>query len=235
MRQMGPMIQQMQTTCPDCNGEGETISDKDRCKECKGKKVATERKILEVFIDKGMQDGQKITFTGEGDQAPGIIPGDIVIVIEQKEHSRYKRQGEDLYIDVKIDLLTALAGGKFAIPHLDDRVLSVTILPGEVITPGCVKAINNEGMPRYKSPFDKGTLYVKFEVEFPKANWVDNSKLQLLETILPQRQPVDTPMDGHVEEVVLSEVDAHKQARSQAQHSQEEEEGAGPQVQCAQQ
>jgi DnaJ-class molecular chaperone len=66
MRQMGPMIQQMQQTCPDCSGQGEVISDKDRCRGCKGKKVVTERKILEVFIDKGMSNGQRITFTGEG-------------------------------------------------------------------------------------------------------------------------------------------------------------------------
>jgi DnaJ family protein A protein 2 len=45
MRQMGPMIQQMQQTCPDCNGEGETIRDQDRCKDCNGRKVATERKV----------------------------------------------------------------------------------------------------------------------------------------------------------------------------------------------
>jgi DnaJ family protein A protein 2 len=92
-RQLGPMIQQMQQTCPDCNGEGEVINPKDRCKECMGKKVTNERKVLEVFIDKGMQEGQRITFTGEGDQAPGIIPGDVVIVIEEKEHPRFKRKG----------------------------------------------------------------------------------------------------------------------------------------------
>ncbi|KAJ3261991.1 Type I HSP40 co-chaperone [Boothiomyces macroporosus] len=233
MRQMGPMIQQMQQTCPDCQGEGEVIQEKDRCKACNGRKVATERKILEVFIEKGMLDGQKITFTGEGDQAPGIIPGDIVIVIEQKEHSRFQRKGNDLYTDVKIDLLTALAGGPFTIPHLDDRVLMVNILPGEVITPGSVKAINNEGMPTYKAPFDKGVLYVKFDIEFPKPNWVDNSKLAILETVLPPRHTVDTPMDKHVEEVVLSEVDTSRQARNQP--VQDEEEGHGPQVQCAQQ
>jgi DnaJ-class molecular chaperone len=94
-----------------------------------------------------MQDGQKVTFTGEGDQAPGIIPGDIVIVIEEKPHPFFKRSGQDLYCEVKIDLLTALAGGQFSITHLDDRVLMVNILPGEVITPGLTKAINNEGMP----------------------------------------------------------------------------------------
>jgi DnaJ family protein A protein 2 len=100
-----------------------------------------------VFVEKGMQDGHKITFTGEGDQAPGIIPGDIVIVIEEKQHNFFKRVGQDLYCEVQVDLATALCGGQFTITHLDDRVLMVSILPGEVIVPGATKAISNEGMP----------------------------------------------------------------------------------------
>lgn len=104
-------------------------------------------KILEVFVDKGMMDGQKIPFVGEGDQAPGIEPGDIIIVIEQKEHARFKRKGDDLYTDVKINLLTALAGGQFTVEHLDGRHLLVNILPGEAIKPGDCKCISNEGMP----------------------------------------------------------------------------------------
>jgi DnaJ-class molecular chaperone len=94
-----------------------------------------------------MQDGQKITFTGEGDQSPGVIPGDIIIVVDEKPHHFFKRKGEDLYCSVSIELSTALCGGQFHIKHLDDRVLLVNILPGEVIKPGAVKAIYNEGMP----------------------------------------------------------------------------------------
>ena len=47
---------------------GEMINDRDKCKSCKGKKVTSESKILEVHVDKGMKDGQKIPFRGEGDQ-----------------------------------------------------------------------------------------------------------------------------------------------------------------------
>jgi len=53
-------------------------------------KVVRERKILEVNVDKGMVDGQKITFSGEGDQEPGLEPGDIIIVLDEKEHSLFK-------------------------------------------------------------------------------------------------------------------------------------------------
>lgn len=65
---------------------GEVISEKDRCKKCEGKKVVKEVKILEVHVDKGMKQGQKITFGGEADQAPGVEPGDIVLVLQEKDH-----------------------------------------------------------------------------------------------------------------------------------------------------
>lgn len=65
---------------------GEVINEKDRCKKCEGKKVIKEVKILEVHVDKGMKHGQRITFTGEADQAPGVEPGDIVLLLQEKEH-----------------------------------------------------------------------------------------------------------------------------------------------------
>lgn len=70
MRHLGAnMIQQMQHPCNECKGTGETISDKDRCPQCKGEKVVQQKKVLEVHVEKGMQNGQKITFPGEADEA----------------------------------------------------------------------------------------------------------------------------------------------------------------------
>ena len=76
------------------------FSDKDHCKNCQGRKTIKERKILEVHIVKGMRDGQKITFSGEGDQEPGIEPGDVVIVLDEKNHSVFKRNDIDLYMQL---------------------------------------------------------------------------------------------------------------------------------------
>ena len=138
MRQMGPMIQRFQTVCPACNGEGETIRDKDRCKVCKGKKTDVERKVLHVHVDKGVPNGFKIDFRGEGDQMPGVQPGDVQFEIEQKPHPRFRRQGDDLIYKAKIDVYTALMGGKIYIKHLDtsERWVQVVIYGGEVIQPG---------------------------------------------------------------------------------------------------
>ena len=136
MRQMGPMIQRFQTVCPDCQGEGESIRDKDRCKACHGKKTTVERKVLHVHVDKGVSSGTKVEFRGEGDQVPGVEPGDVIFEIDQKPHARFQRKGDDLFYRAEIDLLTALAGGAIYIEHLDERWLTVEILAGEVIAPG---------------------------------------------------------------------------------------------------
>ena len=134
MRQMGPMIQRFQTVCPDCNGEGEIIREKDKCKVCNGKKTIVERKVLHVHVDRGVRTGHKIDFRGEGDQAPGVQPGDVVFEIEQKPHPRFQRKDDDLFYHAEIDLVTALAGGTIYVEHLDDRWLSVDIMAGEVIS-----------------------------------------------------------------------------------------------------
>ena len=52
--------------------------------------VVRERKILDVNIDKGMEDGQKISFSGEGDQEPGLEPGDLILVLDEKEHEVFR-------------------------------------------------------------------------------------------------------------------------------------------------
>lgn len=91
IQQLGPgMLQHLQTMCADCKGQGERINPRDRCKYCNGRKTIRDRKILEVHVDPGMVDGQKITFSGEGDQEPDLEPGDIVILLEEKDHDVFK-------------------------------------------------------------------------------------------------------------------------------------------------
>ncbi|KAJ1928757.1 Type I HSP40 co-chaperone [Tieghemiomyces parasiticus] len=240
LRQLGPMVQQIQQTCPECNGQGQIIPEESRCKGCHGQKTSNERKVFEVHVDKGMKDGQKIVFGGEADQAPDTVPGDVVIVIEEKPHPYLKRKGDDLYFDAKIDLLTALAGGKFHIKHLDDRVLVVNILPGEVIKPGETKIIQNEGMPSYRH-HNKGNLYVNFTIDFPASNWAEPETIAKLEGILPPRPDLPQVNARDTEEVVLSRVDASQQSRAQrGEHDDSDDEmhgghPGGPGVQCAQQ
>lgn len=221
IQQLGPgMVQQIQTVCPECQGKRERINPKDRCKNCQGRKVVRERKLLEVHIDKGMEDGQRITFSGEGDQEPGLEPGDIIIVLDEKEHEVFRRSGNDLIMRMELLLTEALCGFQKCIKTLDDRDLVVTVIPGEVIKHGAVKCILNEGMPQYKNPFEKGRLIIQFLVHFPSQ--IDPSIVARLEELLPPRLEVMIP--DNAEEVSLIELDPEQEARRQRTHKQVYEE-----------
>jgi DnaJ family protein A protein 2 len=241
IKQLGPgMIQQMQTVCNDCGGKGEVIKDEDKCKDCKGKKVNKEKKILQVYVDKGMRHGQKIVFSGESDEAPGQEPGDIIFVLIEKKHEIFKRNGNDLYMEATIPLVEALAGFAFTVKHLDDRVLLVKSEKGEIINPGDIKMIANEGMPIHKRPFEKGNLYIHFNIEFPKPGFFQPKALQELEKILPPRRPAPKVTED-MEEVTLTKVNPNEQrssGRNRRTADEDEDEDEGQQrggVQCAQQ
>lgn len=83
---------------------------------------------MTLFV--GMKDGQQIRFTAEGDQEPGIEPGDIIVVLDEQKHPVFKRRGNDLFLDFELDLVDALCGFQKTIETLDKRTLLVTSLPG---------------------------------------------------------------------------------------------------------
>jgi DnaJ homolog subfamily A member 2 len=255
MRQMGPMIQRFQTICPDCQGEGENIRERDRCKRCAGKKTVVERKVLHVHVDRGVKSGHKIEFRGEGDQMPGVLAGDVVFEIEQKPHARFQRKDDDLFYQAEIDLLTALAGGQIYIEHLDDRWLTVNIYPGEPIVPRklsrfprnkgvgltqdteAVKVIKGQGMPSLRH-HDFGNLYIQFDVKFPDKSQINHDNLQLLEQVLPPRiQQKLPPPDSMVDDFDLEEVDPRHHARATGMDEDDEDgiPAGAERVQCASQ
>jgi len=210
-RQMGPSIIQMQQECDECDRKGEIIDPKDRCKQCHGKKVVKESKIIEVEIDKGMQEGKRITFNEEGDQAPGVRPGDIVVVLKEKEDPEYSfvRRGDDLIMEKEISLVEALTGYEFLVKHLDDRVLHIKSKSGDITEEGDIRVVENEGMPQHRNPFVKGNLFIKFKIVWPKSGQLTPKQIELLTQALPAKPTLDeVPMDA--EEVTLEAYDENK-------------------------
>nr|QEG03059.1 DnaJ protein 2-like isoform X1 [Cymbidium ensifolium] len=242
-RQIGPgMIQQMQHVCPECRGSGEVISDKDKCPQCKGNKVTQEKKVLEVNVEKGMQHGQKIVFQGEADEAPDTVTGDIVFVLQLKEHLRFKRKYDDLFVEHTLSLTESLCGFQFALTHLDGRQLLIKSNPGEVVKPGQSKAINDEGMPHHQRPFMKGRLYIHFNVEFPDSGVLSLDQCKKLAAILPSSRTSTRMTDMELDECeettmydVNIEDEMRRKQQQQQQEAYDEDEDAGPRVQCAQQ
>lgn len=139
--------------------KGDIINEADRCKKCLGRKTIQEQKIIEVKITPGMRENQKIVFYGEGDQEPGIEPGDIVLVVKTKHHEIFERKGDDLFMTKyvhyyslfiislqyflqyyllfrTVTLKQSLCGLTITIKHLDGKDIVLTTSPSEVIQPG---------------------------------------------------------------------------------------------------
>ncbi|VDP95593.1 unnamed protein product, partial [Echinostoma caproni] len=207
IRQLAPgYVQQIQSTCSTCRGEREVIDPKDCCKACEGKKVVREKKVIEVAIAIGMADGERIKFAGEGDREPGLEPGDVIIVLDEQAHDRFIRRRMDLIYTLTLTLSEALCGFTRTIDTLDNRTLLLHSKPGEVFKGSEFRAIEGEGMPKYKSPFEKGRLIVKFQVVFPPNDFLPPAKLNQLRELLPPPDHVDdVPEDA--EEVVLHPFD----------------------------
>ncbi|EYC43948.1 hypothetical protein Y032_0476g2142 [Ancylostoma ceylanicum] len=154
--QLAPgMIQQVQSPCGACKGTGEVIPAKDRCKGCQGQKKRKVEEILEVHVEKGMKDGDRIMFEGRGDEDHDVPPGDIVIILDEKDHHTFFRKDDNLVMNIDIQLVEAMCGFSRVIKTLDDRTLFFNVLPGEVIKHSDMRVIYGEGMPHRRNPTEK--------------------------------------------------------------------------------
>merc|ERR1719215_1675138 len=120
---MGPMVQQMQSQCDSCCGNGKSFTRK------------TDREVLEVHVQKGSPDGHKVQFKEMADEHPDCDIGDVNFVLKEQEHAIFKRKGADLFIERTISLVEALCGFTMEVTHLDGRKLMIKTTPGEIVKP----------------------------------------------------------------------------------------------------
>ncbi|KHN19371.1 DnaJ like subfamily B member 13 [Glycine soja] len=121
--------------------------------------------ILTIEIKPGWKKGTKITFPEKGNREPGVIPADLIFVIDEKPHALYRRDGNDLVINQEITLLEALTGKTLDLTTLDGRSLMIPLT--DIVKPGAEVVVPNEGMPISKEPGMKGNLRVKLDVKYP--------------------------------------------------------------------
>lgn len=131
-------------------------------------KAVPVQETVEVHVTPGWKAGTRITFTGKGDEHPGRPADDIVFVISEAPHPRFKRVGNDLEVTVPVSLSAALTGATAHVETLDGRRLAVPLGPG-VTTPDSVKVVRGEGMPVSKAPGTRGDLRVRFALNFPTS------------------------------------------------------------------
>ena len=162
------MMAQTQSVCPECGGEGSSISSKDKCKTCHGKKVKRVREDMSVTIKPGMDHGQKVVLRGAADQDPHMETGDIVFYIDQIPHSVFRRRGSDLFVRSQISLLDSLTHASLQLRHLNGKTVRLETLEGDLLPPGAVRCVEGLGMPMYGQEGQFGRLFVQMSVQYPK-------------------------------------------------------------------
>jgi molecular chaperone DnaJ len=184
-RQAGIFIQQ--STCPECRGAGETVSDP--CGTCKGEGRVQRDSRIKIRIPAGVDTGTRLRSSGNGDAGVrGGAAGDLYVFLHVREHDVFEREGSDLFCEVPLPFSTAALGGELKVPTLDGHA---SIKIGVGTQSGTVFRLRDKGMPSL-SGGRRGDLHVKVQVEVPtKLNADQQAKLRAFsESIGQQNSPI---------------------------------------------
>jgi len=152
----------VQQTCPQCRGTGKYI--KDPCFSCHGEGRVREHKTLSVNIPAGVDNGDRIRLSGEGEAGINGGPaGDLFVQINVRPHPIFIREENHLFCEVPINIVTAALGGELEVPTLTGRVKLK--IPPETQT-GKVFRIRSKGVKPVRGGA-VGDLHCKIAVETP--------------------------------------------------------------------
>jgi molecular chaperone DnaJ len=161
----------MTTTCPQCGGQGQTITDP--CMTCHGQGQVKDKQKIDVKIPPGVDSGMRLRMPGHGDAGIGGGPaGDLYISISVKPHDVFERQGDDVIIDLPISFSDAALGCKKEIPSPHGHTCRLLIAEGA--QSGKTMRVRGEGIPNVHGQ-GKGDLLVQLTVETP-VNLSDKQK-----------------------------------------------------------
>ncbi len=152
----------VQQSCPACKGAGSIISDP--CVDCHGRGRVRKNKTLSVKVPAGVDDGDRIRLSGEGEAGRnGGPPGDLYVEIRVKAHKIFQRVGADLSCEVPLSFATATIGGEVELPTLNGNV-SLKVPAGT--QSGKVFRLRGQGVTTVRDP-RTGDLFAKVAVETP--------------------------------------------------------------------
>ncbi|MBS1721822.1 MAG: molecular chaperone DnaJ [Armatimonadetes bacterium] len=151
------------TQCPTCQGTGQTIPTP--CSVCKGKGLEVVTEKLSITIPPGVEEGTAMRVTGKGSDGTGLgRPGDLYVVIDVQEDSRFERHGRELATSYNITFSQAAIGDTVEVEGLTGS-LTVVVEPGT--QPGALTRIRGEGLPNVRGS-NRGDLIVQFNVVVPR-------------------------------------------------------------------
>ena len=146
--------------CSHCDGVGTVPEEK--CSTCRGAGVLRGQKEIKVIIPAGIKDGEMIRLASMGEAVGKGATGDLYIKINVAPHPVFKREGQNLIMDLNLKLSEALLGAERPIQTLDGEV---TVRVPEGVSPGEILRLRNKGVPSSRTR--RGDLLIKLHIKFP--------------------------------------------------------------------
>jgi molecular chaperone DnaJ len=154
---------QSQTPCRKCSASGKMI--KELCEHCDGEGRVRKSRKVEVDIPKGVQSGNRLRLSGEGEAGEkGGRTGDLYVYVVVQDHDLFVRDGNDLYVDVQLPFVTAALGGEITVATLDAE--AVIKIPAGTQTSTLFR-LREKGMPHLRGSAS-GDLKVRVHIAVPK-------------------------------------------------------------------
>ena len=148
--------------CPECNGEGRIV--KNKCSKCHGKGRYKGKETVKVRIPAGVSEGNYITMRGQGNAGiRGGESGDLIVLIEEREHEHFERDGNDIYYDLVLSVPDAILGTEVEVPTLKGKA-KIKIEQGT--QPGKLLRMKEKGIQNLNSS-NIGDQYIRVNVYIP--------------------------------------------------------------------
>ncbi len=178
-------VMNAQETCPYCGGSGKIVDHK--CSSCGGKGYTRKKKDITVKIPAGINNGQQIRVSGMGGRGLNGGPnGDLYVEIAIKEHSYFKRDGNDIHIEVPLDFVDAILGTTIEVPTVYGEY-NVTVPSGT--QPGQILRMKGQGIKDLRSG-KPGDQYVHLLIKMPTS--LSKEQKQALENFKSASKPSDS-------------------------------------------
>jgi DnaJ-class molecular chaperone len=166
---MGPMIQQIQTPCNTCRGTGKRVINVNKCNYCSGSGYKERDVKVKVPLKQGLDNNQQIQLQQQGHH---LNDGktDLMIILQIEEHEKFKRDGNNLIINIELKLYQALFGFDKIIEHMDGRKLYISHT-GKTEN-GTKKRLSGEGLRDLRTNVN-GDLIINFTYKLPDINNIE--------------------------------------------------------------